>query len=209
MSRRRNPNQIRVDAVKMAIQKAKAGCLTCGQDYLSLAKQHGATDEEVQLAISTAAETIENEISRRDLLKMAAAAAAGIALATVGPTPQEAEAFTTYYGTDSNTQSCCGVPQNFYVGRFGYGTTGSAQYFNTSAANAAGYNNTYEYWGVQGPGSAPGTDPWTWGSQQAAAARYQYTHNANAGYAGGLTIFGDIEPGFGGWSGGNYSTVVF
>ncbi len=206
MLHQRDSAQIRQDAIRMAIQKAQAGCPTCAQRYFVLAKQHGATEEEISAAINSAAEPTGHGMSRREVLKLAVAATAGLALGTSTLIPQHAEAYSTYWGTDSNTQSCCGIPQNFYIGRFGYGTTSSTAFFNTSAANAAGTASTYEYWGIEGPGNTPpGQTPYQWGYNQGSTAASQWYNNPNAGYVYGLTIFGDVESGFGGWGSNQYN----
>jgi hypothetical protein len=188
----------------MAMQKANAGCPSCAQNYFALAHKYGATEEEIYRAIEEAAVANSKGISRRDLFKLAAAAVAGVALGTATLLPKQAEASSYYWGTDSNSASCDTIPQDFYIGRFGYGTTGSTSYFNTSAAQKAGYNNTYIYWGLEGPASRPKrTTPYNWGVQQAQTAINQRTNNPNASYAGGNTTFADIESGFRGWRGGN------
>jgi len=150
MQRQRDPAHIRQDAIKMAIQKAQAGCPSCAHKYFQLAQQHGATKEEISSAINNETESQGTRMKRRDILKLAAAAAVGATLGTEVLRSQNAEAYSSYWGTDSNSQSCCGIPQNFYSGRFGYGTTSSTYYFNVNAAKAAGLYGTYEYWGVVG-----------------------------------------------------------
>lgn len=120
----------------------------------------------------------------------------------------DAEGISTWWGTDSSTQSCCEMPQDFYIGRMGYGgqSVGDAYFFNTDAANAAGQQYTYGYWGVVGPESAPvGWSPVQWGQQQANNAWNARSEGPHASYIGGLTIFADVEPGFGGWSFGNFA----
>ncbi len=203
--RQRTSTQIRRDAIKMAIQKANQGCLSCAHNYFDLAKQHGASEEEIAQAINKAALPAGRGLSRRDMLKLAAGVLVGVALGADVLVSRRAEAATTaYWGTDSNSATCCNLPQNFYIGRFGYGTTGSTLYFNTSAAQAAGKSSTYIYWGLEGPGSRPRkTTPYNWGVKQAQAAINQWSNNPNAQYVGGTTIFADIESGFGGWKSGS------
>lgn len=207
-SRNRNIAQVRIDAIKMALMKANTGCLPCVQGYLELAKENGATEEELKQAIiRDVSEEGNGTVSRRQLLKLAGMVAAGITLSTITTLdPETAGAYSYYYGTDSNTASGYGIPQNFYIGRFGLGVTPSTLYFNTSAANSAGSSNTYEYWGLQGPGSAPsGTSSYDWGQQQGNLAASQWYNNGNAIYVAGRTVFGDVEPGFGGWDSGSTS----
>lgn len=155
MLSQRDPAHTRRNAIKMAIRKAQAGCPSCAQKYFQFAQEQGATEEEINFAINSAAESRETRMSRRDILKLAAATAVGAALGTDMFLSQDAEAYSSYWGTDSNSQSCCGIPQNFYIGRFGYGTTSSTYYFNVNAAKAAGLYGTYEYWGVVGPTAGP------------------------------------------------------
>lgn len=206
MPRQRDPVHIRQDAIKMAIRRAQAGCPSCAQKYFELAQQHGATEEEINSAVNNATESQETRMSRRDILKLAAATAVGAALATDAFLSQNAEAYSSYWGTDSNSQSCCGIPQNFYIGRFGYGTTSSTYYFNVNAAKAAGLYGTYEYWGVVGPTAGPGNiTAYQWGYNQGSTAASQWVNNPNAGYVGGSTVFGDVEPGFGGWGSNQFN----
>lgn len=203
MLHQRNSVQVRTDALKMALKKAKAGCYSCAQSYFDLARQHSATEEELSYAIDKAAETGEQGISRRDLLKLAVAVVAGVALSTE-LLPGSAEADSYFWGTDSESATYPTIPQDFYIGRFGYGTIGSTAFFNTSAATAAGKDSTYIYWGLQGSGVKPGEiTPYDWGVKQAEAAIDQRSNNPNAAFVGGTTIFADIEPGFGGWGGGD------
>jgi len=203
--RQRTSANIRRDAIRMAVQKANAGCLACAQSYFKLAKQHGSSEEEIAQAIEKGARAGGKGISRRDMLKLAAGVVVGVALGADVLAPRRAEAASAYYwGTDSNSATCCNLPQNFYIGRFGYGTTGSTLFFNTSAAQAAGKSGTYIYWGLVGPAIRPKkTTPYNWGVKQADTAIKQWSSNANAQYVGGTTIFADIETGFGGWKGGN------
>ena len=65
--RSRAPEQIRRDALALAERKAEAGCEPCAEAYLSLARQHGASEHEVDHA-------------RRRLFKTAGALA-GVGLA--------------------------------------------------------------------------------------------------------------------------------
>ncbi len=205
MLRPRDSAHIRTAALEMAIRKAKTGCYACAQRYFELAKKHGAAEEEISRAIDAAVESGEQGVSRRHLLKIAAAVVAGVTLGSSELLPQRAEAYRYNWGTDSNSATCCDIPQHFYIGRFGFGTWGSAYFFNTRAAQTAGKSNTYMYWGLEGPGLAPyGLTTYSWGWQQASAALNQWSNNPNAPFVGGHTIFADIESGFGGWRAGNY-----
>lgn len=197
---------IRQDAIRMAIKKAGVGCISCVKGYLELAKQHGASEDEFRLAISNDSGAFEKGMSRRNLLKLAIGVAAGLTVGTLGSLPGKAEADGSYWGTDTNSVSCCGLPQNFYIGRLGYGThTGDIQDFNRDAASAAGYYSTYAYWDVEGPDEYPNTDPYSWGVQQGQTAASEWRNNPNASYVGGCTLFGDIESGNPGWGSGNQS----
>lgn len=200
----RHAVDIRADALKMAIRKATTGCYSCAQSYLALARKHGATEEEMYQAIDAAGESGEKGVSRRALLKIAGVVLAGGTLSAGELLPHRAEAASYYWGTDSNTGTSPEMPQNFYVGRFGYGTTGSSFFFNTGAALSAGKSSTYMYWGLEGPGLAPsGATPYGWGWLQASNALDQWYNNPNSGFVGGHTIFADIESGFGGWTTGS------
>jgi AhpD family alkylhydroperoxidase len=204
MLRPRHSLQVRADALKMAVRKAKTGCHPCVQGYFELAQKHGATEEEIARALAAAHAVSKQGISRRRLLQLSAALAAGATFAAGDFLAQRADASTYFWGTDSNSASMLEIPQNFYIGRFGYGTTGSAYFFNTGAAQVAGKNSTYMYWGLEGPELAPpGISFYSWGREQASAALNQRYNNPNAAFVGGYTIFGDIEAGFGGWTVGS------
>jgi hypothetical protein len=190
----------------MGIRKAQEGCTSCSQSYFALAKRHGASDQEIQQAINNTANGMKSHVSRRDFLKLATVTALGVAIAEMGVKPQSVEAGAYYYGTDSYTQTVSGIPQNFYIGRLGYGITTNNPYaFNTSAATNAGYSKTYEYWGIEGPSSPnrqTGETAYNWGNRQGTKAAQQwFNHSPNAIYVGGQTIFADIESGFQGYSG--------
>ncbi len=111
-----------------------------------------------------------------------------------------------WWGTDSSTQTCCAMPQNFYIGRLGYGAEplGDSNFFNVNAAQSAGRGHTYGYWGLVGPDIRPtGVDPYVWGELQADNAWNACQHGSHAYLVGGLTVFADVETGFGGWTSGN------
>jgi len=201
MLRRRDSHKIRTDAIKMAVEKSEKGCVSCVQTYLSLAKENGASNEEIQQTIELVSETEVNGISRRNIIKLAVIAATGVVVGSAGLEIPVAEAYSSYWGTDTNTSTCCGIPQNYYLGSFGGGLTGLNN-FSVNGATMAGFSFTYEYWAVEGPGSPNrgGRTAFDWGVAQASAAAYQWYNNGNAGYVGGTTIFGDIEnlnPGWG------------
>lgn len=216
MLRQRDPQLIRIDAIKMGIKKAQQGCIECAAKYFELAKQHGATQTVFRQTVDRFSFRLEeSKFKRRDLLKLAAAVGTTGALSVIESFTKEAQqalaehtlSLPTWWGTDSNTQSGYGIPQNFYIGRMGYGTQpkGDGYFFNLNAAHAAGHSHTYGYWVLVGPSSKPSNlSAFSWGQQQASCAweaRHTGPHSANIG---GLTIFADIEPDCGGWQNGNY-----
>lgn len=52
MFRQRDPIRIREDALHMAMKKAQISCRSCATSYLELARQHGATEEQIRFAIN-------------------------------------------------------------------------------------------------------------------------------------------------------------
>jgi hypothetical protein len=169
----RDPLKIRADALSMGVKKARAGCLDCMEGYFRIARQHGATEEDIQSALEVVTGSVGNRLGRRDLMK--AALASGLAVASLGSLADTVHADTVpyYWGTDSNTSNCCGMPMNFYIGRMGYGVepNGDPYFFNVNMANQVGVNRTFGYWGLQGPGLKPaGTTAFDWGVRQADAA---------------------------------------
>lgn len=199
MGQSRDPERIRNDAIRMAMKKAHSGCLPCVRSYLELAKQHGATEEEFRRAIEAASVTSAKGVSRRTLLKLALGVAAGLTLSLPELLAGPVRADSSFWGTDTNSATCCGLPQDLYLGPLGGGTsTGNTDNFNTGAAQAAGSNSTYAYWDVWGPKASP-YNPYLWGAAQGQVAADEWQNNPNASYVGGMTIFGDIEPGNPGW----------
>jgi len=205
MLKKRTPEQIRLDALKMGVKKAQSGCPACAEKYFELAQQHGTTEQEIQEALEQATGMGGKRLSRRELMRYAVAS--GLALTASGlmslETHNTAEATSYYFGIDSNTTICCSMPLNFYVGRMGYGVYPDKSYyaFNTAMANKVGYSNTFGYWGVQGPNvNTGGRTPYNWGKAQADAAWAAWDGTfIGANYVGGFTVFGDVETGFGGW----------
>ncbi len=100
---------------------------------------------------------------------------------------------TMPYGCDSFSNSFpCGA--DFYVGELN-----AANAFNTAAAATVGAGNTFAYYFLYGPSSAPpGVDAYTWGVQQADGA---YTGWNSNNQVARRTIFGDVEGNVGdfGW----------
>lgn len=217
MLKKRTSEQIRLDAVEMGVKKAQSGCPTCAEKYFELAKQHGATEQEIQDVLEQATGMRRKGLSRRELIKLAVAS--GLALTATGlvfsQTRNSVEASSYYFGIDSNTTICCSMPLNFYIGRMGYGVYPDTSYyaFNVSMAKQAGLYNTFGYWGVQGPEvNTGGRTPYNWGVAQADAAWNAWNGAfVGAGYVGGYTVFGDLETGFQGWvtnNVGNNQAVV-
>jgi hypothetical protein len=212
MFQQRTSEQIRIDALKMGLKKAQEGCLACAYGYFTLAKQHGASDEEIQEAIDKANKADNHTLQRRDVLKMIvsgglAAAAGSLAVGTAEYSTGQAKAASLLWGTDSSSQACCAMPQNFYIGRMGYGVepVGDAYFFNINSASVANASRTYGYWGLVGPGFSGSWSPYDYGRKQADCAWNAWNHGPNAPHISGLTIFADVEPGFGGWTFGNYA----
>ncbi|HEX9067852.1 MAG TPA: carboxymuconolactone decarboxylase family protein [Ktedonobacterales bacterium] len=203
----RNPDEIRERALEQAAKKYQEGCDGCVTSYLELARQHGATEQQIEQALARAA------MSRRKLLRFAGAAvAAGIAGTVLSPVGASAAPFFKhedqdvgpvpgFFGTDSCTSlkaaTAAGMPLNFYIGELG-GTHNSLDCFDIDSAQRVGPAFTHSYWGVCGPTYANG-DPSQYGDQQAGLAVDAWNRSL---YAGARTIFADVEAGFGGWGTG-------
>ncbi|HEY1348390.1 MAG TPA: hypothetical protein VGF67_02035 [Ktedonobacteraceae bacterium] len=207
MLKPRTPAQMRQDALSMGIKKARKGCAACAERYFDLARRYGTSEQEILLALQEATHTRTPGLGRRDLIKYAVAGAGGLittATAVVSLTrSRPAQAFSSYFGIDSNTTICCQMPLHFYAGRMGYGIYPDTFYyaFRPAMARLVGHTHTFGYWGVQGPGSNPGyTSTYRWGVAQAQAAWNAWNRSfIGASYVGGYTVFGDVEQGFGGW----------
>lgn len=200
MVRQRDPEHIRRDAITMAVKKAGEGCMTCGEHYFQVARQYGASDKEIERVIAHAPALNRNGISRRDLLKLAAASVGGLVLAGGNlPVKSVDASYSYWWGTDTGTMRQSGAPpQQFYIGKFGSGTNAySGVYFNTSAASLAGYGYTYGFWDIEGAGSngskPSGQSAYQWGQNQATAAVNSYLSGPNSNLMGASTIFGDFE----------------
>jgi|GEM_PF-1983971 len=112
-----------------------------------------------------------------------------------------------YYGIDSQTAvfPTGATTKDFYAGRRGTGTTANSTYWNTTGAGLT--SKRYMYWGIKGPTSDPNffagkyysSNAYSWGQAQASAARTEWFSSP----ANMVTIFADIESGFGGWFGAN------
>ncbi len=80
MKRLRAPQTIRTDALALAVRKIAAGCDDCAASYIAVARQYGATDDEIDQARTAGqAARAAGAPSRKALLKAAARGAAGLA----------------------------------------------------------------------------------------------------------------------------------
>lgn len=205
MIRPRDPKRVREDAISAAIQKGMDGCEPCAQSYFAIARQHGATERDIEEAIAHVPVDQARGISRRDLLKIAAASVVGLAVGAISRTPELALARSFWWGTDGNTSvNSSAPPVQFYVGKLGDGVANNANAFLPAAANKAGCTATYMYWDLEGPASPhkPGGDtPYQWGYAQANAAANAWYNAPYSSYVCGNTIFADVEVGNYGWGG--------
>jgi hypothetical protein len=145
---------------------------------------------------------VDEGIDRRELLRLAGAAAVVAGAAAAGLAPLEAVAATTYWGTDTNTAAAgTGMPQQFYLGHLGGETTPSCANFNAAAARAAGNDRTYMYWDLAGAGGRTAAQAYAYGRAQARAAIAAWHHGCNSQYVSGLAVFADLEGGNPGWAG--------
>ena len=154
-----DPSKVRVDALRIAVEKEEQGCDNCAENYLRLARRNGAEENDVLAALASS----ESRVSRRLLLKWSAVsvgAALGVSVLDALP----GAAATTYnWGSDTSTQACSGIGQDFYIGKAGGGTS-EDWLFNTSAASAAGPRYSYIYWDLHGAGSTPSGSTWSFAS---------------------------------------------
>lgn len=126
------------DAILMAMKKAKAGFPSCSKSRLGLAKQPGTTEEEFRLAIDNASGLAEQDMSRRNFLKLAIGIAAGLAVSLLEllAAPEPAQADDSIWGTDTNTTTCCEIPPNMSMGHQSSGVaTGHTSHFNINAVH--------------------------------------------------------------------------
>lgn len=117
-----------------------------------------------------------------------------------------------YYGMDlasplsSGSFPCAGDGPNFYLGLIGGETSLRSGYFNETTAAKAGKDHTFPVWDVAGPGTGggkpSGMSAEEWGITQGKAFINALSSSPYANYIGGLTFFGDIETGNGGWTSG-------
>jgi len=203
MMRHHTPDEICERAIRTAIKKYDEGCKDCSAAYLRLAQANGATEDEIRRA----------GISRRGFLRFAAltlAAGAGVVAAGSLLDVKTAQAavvqslntgITGSFGVDSctppdvaTTQS---MPLQFYIAELG-GTNNSVGCFIPDTSAATGADFTHGYWGLCGPTLSTASSPFAYGQQQAAAAVAAWQNTPGVA---GLTIFADVEAGFGGWGG--------
>lgn len=86
------------------------------------------------------------------------------------------------------------MPTHFYIAELGAGAY-SLDCVQQDVMGYVGQDYVHSYWGLSGPDGV--TDPYAYGKQQAESALNAW-HNI-PGIAG-ITIFADVEYGFGGWS---------
>jgi hypothetical protein len=204
MMRHHTPDEIRIRAIQAAIKKYDEGCANCSRAYLKVAQANGATEDEIRRA----------GVSRRGFIRfagLALAAGAGVVTASSLFDVKTAKAAVTdpfgsiipgAFGVDSCTPPDVAVAENmplqFYIAELG-GTNNSVGCFIPETSAAVGADYTHGYWGVSGPNLSTSTSPFAYGRQQAGAAVAAWQNTPGIG---GLTIFGDIEAGFGGWDNG-------
>src|SRR5256885_21303 len=114
------PAKIREDALRMGVKKLTIGCDRCADSYFELARQNGATENDIQAALQRHGTAgLNRYLNRREMLKGLAMTAAGTAALAGGLLPLSAAAASNTFGIDTNTTNCCGMPMSFYIGRFG------------------------------------------------------------------------------------------
>jgi hypothetical protein len=196
-TQQRSAEEIRERAIATAVAKHDEGCVDCAKGYLHVAKQHGATEDDLRRV----------GMGRRTFLKFAiatfAATAAATSLDLLHPAPSvKAEllqrgAYFGSFGVDSCTplEAATGqaMPLQFYIGEVG-ATQYGLNCLDARTAAYAGPDFTYAYWGLCGPNNA--TDAANYGRLQAELALAAIHSRPEVG---GQTFFADVEYGFGGW----------
>ncbi len=204
MMRHHSAEEIRERAIQAAVKKYEQGCISCSHTYLELARANGASADDIRRL----------GISRRGFMRFAGvalAAGAGIAASTSLLGLKTADAavvrslaatITGTFGVDSCTSPGIATAQNmplqFYIAELG-GTNNSVGCFLPETSVATGADFTHGYWGLTGPNLSTATTPTAFGQQQAEAAVAAWKDTPGVG---GLTIFADVEEGFGGWGDG-------
>jgi hypothetical protein len=106
--------------------------------------------------------------------------------------------FPGSFGVDSCTTLSAAtaemMPTQFYVAELGAGAY-SLDCVQQDVMGYVGQDYVHGYWGLSGPNGA--TDPYAYGQQQGQAALDAW-HNTPG--VAGITIFADVEYGFGGWT---------
>ncbi|MGO8948177.1 MAG: hypothetical protein ACLQUY_11035 [Ktedonobacterales bacterium] len=203
MKRNHTPEEIRVRAIQAAIKKYDEGCINCSEAYLKLARANGASADEIHRA----------GFSRRGFMRFAGlvlAAGVGVAAGTSLLDVKTARAAVVEhlnwtlagsFGVDSCTPpeiaTVQSMPLQFYIAELG--GTNSVGCFIPETSVAVGADYTHGYWGLSGPNLSTAATPFAFGQRQAeaAVAAWQSTQGV-----GGLTLFADVEEGYGGWSDG-------
>jgi hypothetical protein len=201
--RHHTPDEIRTRAIQAAIKKYDEGCTNCSAAYLKLAQSNGATEADIRRA----------GMSRRGFMRFAALTlAAGTGILAAGSlfevkTAQAAVAQTLNvtvsgsFGVDSCTPPDAALTQSmplqFYIAELG-GTNNRVGCFVPETSAAVGEDFTHGYWGLSGPSLSTATSSFAFGQQQAQAAVAAWQNTPGVA---GLTIFADVEDGFGGWGG--------
>lgn len=136
-------------------------------------------------------------------------ALAAVALATVFMlTPTSTAHAAAYMASDSGFPGSFGVdscttltsataemmPTQFYVAELGAGAY-SLDCVQQDVMGYVGQDYVHGYWGLSGPNGA--ADPYALGKQQAEAALNAWQNTPGVA---GITIFADVEYGFGGWT---------
>ncbi|MGE5335342.1 MAG: hypothetical protein ACM3N4_11625 [Nitrososphaerota archaeon] len=136
-------------------------------------------------------------------------ALAAVALATVFMvTPISTAHAATFMASDSGFPGSFGVdsctalasataesmPTQFYVAELGAGAY-SLDCVQQDVMGYVGQDYVHGYWGLSGPNGA--ADPYAYGQQQAEAALNAWQNTPGVA---GITIFADVEYGFGGWT---------
>ncbi|HEX6543263.1 MAG TPA: hypothetical protein VF040_16020 [Ktedonobacterales bacterium] len=86
------------------------------------------------------------------------------------------------------------MPAQFYIAELGAGAY-SLDCVQRDVIDYVGEENVHGYWGLSGPTDV--ADPYAYGQQQAQAALNAWQNTPGIA---GITIFADVEYGFGGWT---------
>jgi len=79
MARGKSSNEIKVDALRVAVEKLHSGCVSCADGYLSIARKHGASEEEITSYLRNATKQNYGALSRKTFIQRSAGVAAGLA----------------------------------------------------------------------------------------------------------------------------------